>query len=107
MKVVPRPSSDARLISPPRFLTIDLTCARPSSLSRLILRAGAAKKIKDPVMVARSDAPSIVLDLDRDTVSRSWVGPDTDRERPFDRSILYCVVEEIAEDLLERPAGPS
>src|SRR5215203_3853481 len=69
-------------------------------MARLVLRAGAAKKFKDPLMVLWIDAAPVVGDLEyRKTELRS--AADCDLAGGTRLEILEPVVDQVRENLLE------
>ena len=75
---------------------------KPVPLARPVLGAGAAEQVEDAPVVARVDAAAVVADLVDETRD-----PRRDRVTSIRRgragvAVLHGVVEEVAEDLLDR-----
>ena len=105
-KVVPRPSSDWTVISPPRLRTRARTWASPMPSPGRSCGAGAAEQLEHAL-----DGPARAMPRPLSVTAMpmrpgACAAGDRDAARPVVRQVLHGVVEEVAEHLLERqPVG--
>ena len=73
-----------------------------NAFARLVLGARALEKIEHARLIALRDAAAVVGDLDLDTVVGNRASPYVDVQRPLLRPIFDSVVEQVADDQLQR-----
>ena len=76
------------------------------ALARLILRAGAAEKIENALVILVADSAAVILNLDQNRAAAVRSGANGNPRRPAGRTIFHGIVDEIAEYLFEgEPVG--
>src|SRR5689334_23222766 len=72
------------------------------AFARLVLRPRTLEQVEDACLIALGDAASVVSDFDLDTIVGHRAGPYLDLQRPVLCAIFDRVVEQVADDQLQR-----
>jgi hypothetical protein len=74
---------------------------KPNTLTRLILRASSPKQFKNPLQILIRNPPAVISDFNGDPIAPYQLGPHHDPQWAETRAVLNCIVEEVAENLLQ------